>query len=167
MPDRANSTAPVKGRLGQVAALFSKFVRLPLAEKLLLPLGWLLLAFSSIAVALLPFRTIAPVLGKPAGKDHGPAPLDPAHSRRAQWIRSAVNRAARLMPLRSDCLPQALSASLLCRLLRLPSSAHIGVKPQPGEDGTIAHAWVLVGDFWVSGGLSIPEYQMLTSFRRP
>jgi len=166
MPDRANSSASLKGRLGRLAAMLATFARMPLAEKLLLPLCWLLMALSSIAVALLPFRLIAPVLGRQASANHVPETLDPALARRAQWVRNAVNRAARLMPLRSDCLPQAFAASLMCRLLGLPSSAHIGVKPQVGEDGTLAHAWVLVGDFWVAGGLSIPDYQPMTCFRR-
>jgi len=146
--------------------MLATFIRLPLAEMLLLPLCWLLVALSSIAVALLPFRLISPVLGRKVGADHVSDAIDPACLRRAQWVRNAVNRAARLMPLRSDCLPQAFAASLMCRLLGLPSSAHIGVKPQVGEDGTLAHAWVLVGDFWVSGGLSIPDYQPITCFRR-
>jgi len=166
MPDRADSPAPAKGRLERATAAWSAFARMPLAEKLLLPLCWLLMALSSIAVALLPFRLIAPVLGRQAKESHVTEVLDPALARRARWVRHAVNRSARLMPLRSDCLPQAFAASLMCRLLGLPSTAHIGVRPQAGEDGTIAHAWVLVGDYWVSGGLSIPEYQPITCFRR-
>ena len=150
-----------------MAARFLKFVRMPLAEKLLLGLCWLLLALSSVAVALLPFRLIAPILGRKAVADRAPEALAPALSHRAHRVRRAVNRAARLMPLRSDCLPQAFAASLMCRLLGLPSSAHIGVKPQAGEDGTTAHAWVLVGDFWVAGGLSIPDYREITCFRQP
>lgn len=167
MPDRANKTASDKGWQERLAASLVAFVRFPIAEKLLLPLAWLLLGMASIAVTLLPFRLISPLLGKQVKASHVPVGLDRAHARRAQWVRNAINRAARLMPLRSDCLPQAFAASLLCRLLRMPSSAHIGVRHDGSTTGMAAHAWVLVGDFWVSGGLSIPEYELLTSFRRP
>jgi hypothetical protein len=63
--------------------------------------------------------------------------------------------AARVSPLRSDCLPQALAAAMLCRWLMAPVALHLGVRRETKGQALRpleAHAWVTAGPVAVSGG---------------
>jgi Transglutaminase-like superfamily len=83
-------------------------------------------------------------------------------------VRRAVLRAARLSPFRSDCLPQALVAATLCRIMRVPASVHLGVKldtiTERGPRAISAHAWVCSGREAVTGGRSFGAYTPVTCF---
>jgi len=129
-------------------------VRQPGAVLALMPAAWLLIGAGSAAIAVLPFRRIAPVLGRNVGT----APLTPVGSpetmRRAIRIGQAIDLAAKYMPARSDCLPQAIASVVLCRLLQVPCAAFFGASVSvPGREGELlAHAWVQSGQVMVSGG---------------
>lgn len=143
------------------------FVRMPLSEKLLLMVAWLLMTLAAICIRLVPFRQLTPLLGVPIGAVSFVPLATAAQIRRAQMVRRAILRAARMAPLRSDCLPQALSAAVLCRLLGVPVSTHLGVRLDDAPRAISAHAWVCSGPEAVTGGYSFASYTPVTCFLPP
>ena len=97
------------------------------------------LAVVGVALRILPFRVIARMVGGVQnGRPSGPATGD----HRAVSVGRAVTAAARRLPWRPVCLPQALAASFMLRLRSIPSHLCLGVRR---ENGTIdAHAWLIV-----------------------
>lgn len=66
----------------------------------------------------------------------------------ARQIGSAIERVARMVPWRSDCLIQAAAARWMLRVRRIPNRIHIGVAI---ANGFTAHAWVTSGEYLVTG----------------
>ena len=114
---------------------------------------WLLLA--RLALVLIPFPWLARHLG---------AFVAPAEARAAQarWPRSpdlaacaedvgwAVTRAARHVPFKAVCLPQAIAARIMLKRRRVESVMHFGAAK--GEDKPLdAHAWLDAAGVEVTG----------------
>lgn len=148
---------------GPTAAL-GRFVGMPYKEKALFALAWILMLVSACALVIAPFRKLAPFLGKTIDGIAFVPLANEAQIERARMIRRAVLRAARISPLRSDCLPQALVAATLCRLLHVPASVHLGVKLDENPRAISAHAWVCSGREAVTGGRSFGAYTPVTCF---
>ncbi|GAB3855883.1 hypothetical protein GCM10028801_12190 [Nocardioides maradonensis] len=70
---------------------------------------------------------------------------------RAVGVARAIGSAAAHTPWRSDCYPQALTARILLRALRVPHTVVFGVRRDAAGE-LRAHAWVTVGDLTVTGG---------------
>jgi hypothetical protein len=140
------------------------FAVMPFREKFLLLWALCLMLVAAAALRLVHFRRLAPFLGKPID---GVACIPLADHRQiqdARMVRLAVLRAARLSPFRSDCLPQALVAAILCRQLDVPASVHLGVRLKEDPRAILAHAWVCAGPEAVSGGRSFNSYTPVTCF---
>ena len=144
--------------------------RQPLSVISLIPAAWMLIGTASFAVAVLPFRRIAPVLGRNLGTASLTPLASPEAMRRAIHIGQAISLAAKYMPARSDCLPQAMAAAILCRALRVPYAAYFGASVSAaGREGELAaHAWVQSGQVTVSGGMgSFQQYGVVACFVPP
>jgi Transglutaminase-like superfamily len=115
------------------------------AERRLLAEAALLLAITRLAVALLPFRRTARLLGlAPGALVSDP---DAAQMREAELIGWAVRAAASRLPWRGTCLTQALTASVLLHRRGIPAALHLGVaKDVAAPEGLAAHAWVGCGN---------------------
>lgn len=136
---------------------------MPAADKGLLFLAWPLFGICALVLKLVAFRRLAPILGEAIGPV-GCVPLVSAEQEnRARAVRRAVRRAARIAPWRNDCLPQALAGAVLCRLLSVPVSTHLGVRlggARPFE----AHAWTCSGQVAVTGGEGFREWTPVQCF---
>ena len=140
------------------------FIRMPLGDKALMVLAWCLLGCAALFLRLVAFRHLVPLLGKPIGAV-GFVPLaNQIQTARAYRVRLAILRAARLAPFRSDCLPQAFAAAILCRMLGVPASVHLGVKLNVAPKPMAAHAWVCSGREAVTGGRSFGAYTPVSCF---
>lgn len=149
--------------LRRIARLLRGFWRMPLADKAALLPAWLLLLFAAAALRLVRFKHLAPLLGRSLGAVACVPLADDRAEARAKFVKRAIRRAARVMPLRSDCLPQALAGALLCRVLGVPTTAHLGV--QLGADPAfLAHAWLCSGRVAVTGGYSFDQYVAVSCF---
>lgn len=141
--------------------------RQPLSVFALLPVAWVLIGVSSAALALRPFKRIAPLLGRNLGAT-SLAPLADARTlQRASRIGKAITIAANYAPFRSNCLPQAMTAAMLCRIGRVPYAAHLGASvSEPGKEGELAaHAWVQCGPVAITGGHgSFQRYGVVACF---
>jgi Transglutaminase-like superfamily len=152
--------APVRPGLAEAAR---GFAAMPLADKLALALAWPLLWIAALLVRLVAFKRFAPLLGQPIGPV-GCVPLaDEVQEDRARIVRRAVRRAARISPLRNDCLPQALVGAVLCRLTGVPVTTHLGVR-LGGTKPMEAHAWTCSGRVAVTGGEGFSEWTPVQCF---
>ena len=139
-------------RAGMMARKWAVARRQPAFVLLWLIPAWLLIGASAAAVALLPFRRIAPFLGTNLGATaHRPA-CSEQQALRALRIGTTVTIAASYAPFRSDCLPQAMAAKALCALWRVPCALLLGVERERPEGDLRAHAWTSCGDVIPTGG---------------
>ena len=110
-----------------------------------------MIALAAAALRLVAVHLMLAVLGAPrtrrfVDRRQGSA-IDPA---RAEQTARAVQRAARRLPLRTNCLDQALTLAWLMRGAGLQATVRFGVrhdsheshKSQSHEFHLIAHAWV-------------------------
>jgi hypothetical protein len=133
-------------------------------EKALSALALVLMLFAAVSLRIVHFRRIAPIFGKALG---GVAyvPFASAKQRAdARMVRRSILRTVRLSPARSDCLPQAMVAAILCRLLGVPAAVHLGVKLDDGPRKIDAHAWVCSGPEAICGGKGFGRYTPVSCF---
>lgn len=163
MPDIVLQALPRPNALRRAVQLSRRFILLSWPDKAGLLVACTLLAMAAMALRLVHFRHLAPLLGHPTGPD-ARLPLANLHQeKRALFVKRAIWRAATIMPVRCDCLPQALTGAVYCRLLGVPATTHLGVKL--GTDRSIAaHAWLCSGRIAVTGGYSFDEFVAVSCF---
>lgn len=126
--------------------------RFVLWQKLIAPFVWIGLGLSRLAVLTLPFRLYAPVLGKPALGLHASVETHDAARLKAKRVSEVIRTVAKYTPWTSNCLAQALTASVMLRCLRIPSTAHFGLTKDTDDAKLLeAHAWVMSGSQPVTG----------------
>lgn len=126
----------------------SKFLRHDGAGRCLLieALAWL--CWAKLLLLLVPFRWIAPRLGK--AMTESPPEISPAERELALKVSWAVQSAAAHVPLGFVCLPQAIAAKWMLRRRRLATTLYLGVA-RPDEIKFTAHAWLRAGDKILTG----------------
>jgi hypothetical protein len=109
-----------------------------------------------VTIAALPFRKIAKRLGEfvpPSdariAECRAPAPAD--RTRTAERVGWAVTRAARHVPFRAVCLPQAMAAHAMLRRRGIASAMHFGARSGSSEKPIDAHAWLDAAGVEVTG----------------
>jgi hypothetical protein len=128
---------------------------LPPPPALLAEAGAIMIA-ASLAVRLVPFRTLAERLGKGV---KGQAAAD---AETAYWLRRAVLAWAKRLPWRTLCFEQGLAAFALLRRRRLAATLHYGAATIDGE--LKAHVWVTSGETELVGGEAKDNYGVLARF---
>lgn len=145
-----------------------KFLALSPADRRLAAEAAVLLTAASLTLSLLPFRLVARWLEKPAGQgrpDPDPVLLRPApEPALVRPIGHAVVRAARHLPWRPLCLPQALATRAMLRRRGLPSTLYFGVALEGRERVMTAHAWVTVGETGVIGAPARDAFTVLARY---
>lgn len=115
---------------------------------------WLLTA--RIILLIVPFRRIARHLGTVASPtDDGACPSttlpDPEPGNFAREIGWAIACAARHVPFKAICLPQAIAAKQMLRRRGVSSVLHFGVATSDKLKGLEAHAWLDAASVKVTG----------------
>ena len=131
------------------------------------PLGWrdapllaealATLAWSSRAIARMPFQRVAAMAGagaRPANRTDG-ADVD--------RVEQAVQAWARRVPWRCVCFQKGLAVHLMLRRRGVSSRLHYGVR-QSTEKGLGAHVWVSVGTRDVVGGEEAAGFARLATY---
>ena len=132
-------------------------------DKVTFVAGWFTLGAAAALLRVVPFRRMAPLLGQPAAPSDPTPPVSGAQMARARVVKRAIRRASAVAPFRADCLPQMLTAALLCRLMRVPFAASLGVDLDRERD-ILAHAWLLVGTTAITGGQTVDRFTPVTRF---
>lgn len=115
--------------------------------------GWLLVA--RLALVLVPFPRLARRLGVFVSPQEARAvqarrPQTLELAARAELVGWAVTRAARYVPFKAVCLPQAMAARIMLKRRGVESVMHFGAAR--GEEKPIdAHAWLDAAGVEVTG----------------
>jgi hypothetical protein len=128
------------------------------AERFLLVEAVCFLSVARVAIAIFPFRILVRWFGHVPNDSPPEAPLSGCGE-----IGRAVERAARNLPWRAMCLPQAIAAKLMLSRRGYRSIVHFGVGRDPAGK-LIAHVWVCCGDAIVVGRAGIPAVAPLARF---
>ena len=137
--------------------------RRPWIEKCWFFPSYLLLGLARLALLIVPFNAIAPHLGR-SMQTAAVVPLaSAAESALALQIGRSIRMAARYTPWESKCLAQAVVATQLLALRRVPYVLYLGVSPD-GQGSMKAHAWVCTGSVAVTGGHSFNLFTVVGSF---
>jgi len=119
---------------------------------------------SRASVAILPFRRVAPLLGTYRGVNPWLPLLDPTQERRVLNIGRTVRLASRYTPWTSTCFAQAVAASLLLRIYRVPYALYFGLAPDKTGGPMQAHAWLASGRVAVTGGNGFGQFTVVGCF---
>lgn len=139
------------------------FGHLPTLIRLGLLPTWLLLGLARMLVLCIPFRMIAPRLGRHAGP-HAFVPLIPSPLvAQARQIARLIQIAARYCPWRANCFAQAIAARVWLKGLGIPHALYFGVR-KDAERRLKAHAWVCAGPVFVTGGGSFGQFTVVGTF---
>lgn len=138
-----------------------KFWRLSTGDRWFLAEAALLTAVARMAILTLPFRWIAPWLGRHAeSTSEASAAVDGQVRHRVGW---AVQAASRHLPWQSKCLVQAIAARLMLGRRGVAGTIYLGLARDP--DGQMkAHAWLRSGDLVVTGRRGMLQFTVLSSF---
>lgn len=146
-----------------MAHILERFVRLPPTRRRLVVEAALLLSLARIAVATVPFRWIARILGEQGAEAVGTPDRDQRNAvLNVSWAIRAVNRQR---PFRCKCLVEAITGQVMLIRRKIPSTFYLGVARS--EDGLKAHAWVQVGESHVPPSRGEDGFKVLSSFARP
>jgi len=129
---------------------------LPTPPALLAEAGLVMLV-ASLALRLMPFRSLAERLSRGAGRAKAAADAETAY-----WLRRSVLAWARRLPWRTLCFEQGLAAVALLRRRRLAATLHYGAATIDGE--LKAHVWVTSGRTDVIGCEDKEKYGALARF---
>lgn len=123
------------------------------------------LALARLALFFVPFKVLAARFGVVKTRDEstGRLTLSDEQQARAVEIGWAVTRAARYVPFRAVCLPQAIAAKAMMSRRRIASVMHFGVMRQPNEP-LAAHAWLDANEIEVTGFPLMPECVEIARF---
>lgn len=119
----------------------------------------LLLVGAGLALRTVPFRLIAPLLGRRCSPAcvSGHADLETVHR-----VRRMMKLVARHLPWSPRCLSRAIAAKLLLRRRGISSVLCLGIRRC--GDRVDAHAWVVAGAVVVTGGESLKDFAPLAWF---
>lgn len=142
-----------------MTAPLSRLLRLPAADRSLLFEAVLGLSIAGLAIRAVRFGRLAPRLGRHMAES--PPASDEAATAQARRIQWAVEGAARHLPWKPVCLPQAVTAQWMLRRRGIASTLYLGVDPAAGYH---AHAWVRAGSVIVTGGPSATGFTVVSTF---
>jgi hypothetical protein len=129
-------------------------------ERALLAEALIGLGLASMAVALLPFRTLGRLAAHPLSAK--PPSDERALITSVGW---AVRAGARRVPFRAKCFDQGLAAWLMLRRRGINATLHYGVARE--RDNLIAHVWVTADDRDVIGCENKDGFAELVRFPAP
>jgi hypothetical protein len=142
--------------------LHSLFNQSFVTQLLLLP-AWLMTGLARLLVLLVPFRLLAPGLGRHHGVSAFIPLLDEKQQAKALSIGRAVRMSSTLAPWNANCQAQAISARILLGLFDVPHAIFYGLAKDPVAK-LKAHAWVACGPIQVTGGYAFDEFTVVAVF---
>ena len=141
-----------------------QFLRLPADERRLVVEATCWVSVARLALLMLPFRWIAPRLGRHMGESA--EGLRDRDRERAHQVARAVTRASRYVQEDRNCLIRAMADMAMLRRRGQGCTLYLGVRRQ--DDGQLrAHAWLRIGDLQVTGGRLHADYAVVSRFTTP
>lgn len=149
--------------LARLTSPLTSFARRPASDWGLLVEAIGILIWSKIQLYTTPFSRLAPDLGHQQAETM--QRVSDSHRALASKISWAVQTAARYIPLRLVCLPQAMAANVMLSRRGIDSTLYLGVKTDKANALT-AHAWLRTGLKWVTGGAARHGQSVVACFAK-
>ncbi|MCI5149560.1 MAG: lasso peptide biosynthesis B2 protein [Candidatus Electrothrix sp. MAN1_4] len=118
-----------------------------------------------MAVLILPFRWISPLLGKQ--NKNISLTLLATQEQEIEALRTGrvVRAVSKYTPWESKCLIQALLAAIMLRLRSVPFVVFLGMaRSKEEKSGYAAHAWLTIGRCAVTGGRGNLQYGVVAVY---
>ena len=140
--------------------LVIKFFKKPLEGQILYLEAAIWLGMSRLAILILPFRWIAPFLGRHMANSGKNEYRD---RQTVIFVSRAILDMSCHLPWECKCLAQAISGKMMLRRRQIPSTLYLGVAKK--EDGDLnAHAWLRAGDIIILGGGGLERFAVVSTF---
>jgi hypothetical protein len=139
-----------------------KFLALAWKDRFLLLEAGLYLGAARAALLIVPFRHIAPHLGRQWGPEQ-PRSVDAPAGSGARQIGWAVETMGRRTPWDSTCLAQSMAGKFMLANRGLSSLLYLGTKRDAAGKFT-AHAWLRAGNEILVGGAGHEAFTVLSIF---
>ena len=142
--------------------LFIKFFNSPFKEKTIL-FETLLYLFYTRLLLLLPFRWIAPGLGKHMVET--PYDIPNEYITAIRSVRQAVNRLSNRTPWKSTCLVQAITGKKMLKRRGILTTLYLGVAKEKDNNNKMkAHAWLRCGKIILTGREGHKQFTIVSLF---
>lgn len=125
--------------------------------------AWIFLALSRLLLLLIPFKKLAPLLGK-AVFESNTKEASVIQLITLNQISIAIARGCHYSFWRTKCFEQGLSAKMMLRRRGLTGIIYFGVNKNKDTKNMNAHAWVLSNGIIVTGGKNLEQYTVISSF---
>ena len=119
-----------------------------------------LLGVSRAVVRALPFRFLAPHLGRQNRETQ--RTIAAAQQQIASRAAKAIAMISPHTPWDSNCLAQAVAGKLMLRMRSVPTTLYMGLKHE--EAALKAHAWLRAGERLVTGGSIASQYNVVACY---
>ena len=151
------------------------FLAMRSREKLWFFLLFVLSGIARAAILTVPFRHVAPYLGRHYQNEQLACIATKEQLQTAWRIGRITESVSKYTPWQSKCLVQAMMVRSLLGYYDIPYVMHLGVtKSQAGEGTTVgdenvlkAHAWLSVGPWIVSGREGHRAFTIVSTFVQP
>ncbi|SFW19076.1 lasso peptide biosynthesis B2 protein [Chitinophaga sancti] len=127
--------------------------------------AWIWLALARTMLLFLPFRKLAPILGKKTFPAQGEAEGLHYSKDRLRCIGTAIRRAGKRSPWRTECFEQALAGKLMLKARRMNSTVFFGVSKNMQKGNFNAHAWLQCGNHVVTGNKHLEQFTVIACFK--
>lgn len=122
--------------------------------------AWICIAIARCMLVFMPFRKIAPLLGKSVPDENTRGMRT---SRRPERIRAAIRRAAKWSPWRAKCFEQALAGKIMLTCRRMSCIVFFGINKVGDE--LQAHAWLESEGVIITGGKEAGQFVVIARFK--
>ena len=147
----------------QVRYPVKRFSTLSSLEKRLFIEAVLLTFFFRLIILTIPFRKIAPFLGKQmieTSNQESPIPTKIL----LEQISRSIHRASRFVPWQAKCLVQAMTGKTMLRKRDMESTLYLGLAKEKNQNELIAHAWLRCGNEIICGGIGLNRFTIVAYF---
>lgn len=121
---------------------------------------YLLLGISNLLIKIISFKHLVRLLTNSCVEFH--PILSPRKLFRISSARQAIFTVSRRTPWRSKCFEQAITASILLKMMRVSHKINFGLNNDENE--LKAHAWVMVNNVYITGFSTEIEFIAVSSF---
>lgn len=139
---------------------WARLRRMGFRDGLLLAEAVLAVTLASLAVAVLPFASLARMLSSGRGPDLEAEEKEERLLRKGRW---AVEAAAKRLPWRTVCFQKGLAYHAMMRRRGIATRLHYGVAQSP-DQGLRAHVWVTHRGAAFVGGEVAAEFACLAIY---
>ena len=140
--------------------LAGKFFNLPGSERRCFVEAFLLLGLARLAILVVPFRLLGPLLGRSMAES---SREDSNREGIAEMVSGAILAASRHTPWESKCLARAVAAKMMLRRRSVSSTLYLGLLKE-GEEKYSAHAWLRCGGAILTGGPHHERFTIVATF---